>query len=178
MKSIYFWLLGLYFACWVTGCAGTPEAPVTNLSSTTVINPTSTLILSASDGVEVVTPPTPSASPPATATLASTLTPTILPTPIPESSLLIVSQAQDHHIAWVDPQQGVVDRVEVGAAPWGMVLAPERRLYVATAEGVAVVDLKGREHLALFPYQAELGSPQFGEYRPGGMGIAISPDGR
>jgi DNA-binding beta-propeller fold protein YncE len=91
---------------------------------------------------------------------------------------LIVTQAQDHYIAWVDPRQGVVDQVEVGAAPWGMVLAPDGRLYVATAEGVAVVDLGMRERLALVPYQAELGPPQFGEYRPGGMGIAISPDGR
>jgi DNA-binding beta-propeller fold protein YncE len=178
MKSSCFWLLLLGLTWWTAGCTATPEVPATSLPSPTVISPTSTPALPPSDQANVVTPTASSATPPVMATPAPTLTTTMLPTPIPESSFLIVTQAQDHHIAWVDPQQGMVDQVEVGAAPWGMALAPEGRLYVATAEGVAVVDLSQRERLALVPYQAELGPPQFGEYRPGGMGIAISPDGR
>jgi YVTN family beta-propeller protein len=49
---------------------------------------------------------------------------------------------------------------------------------VSTAEGVAVVDVGRRERAALIPYRAELGTPSFGEYRPGGMGIAVAADGR
>jgi DNA-binding beta-propeller fold protein YncE len=178
MKSLYFWVLGLYFVWWAAGCAGTPEARVTTLPSATVMSPTATPTLSSSSSVEGEAPPTPLITPPATATPEPVLTPTAVSTPAPEASLLIVTQAQDHHIAWVDPQQGVVDQVEVGVAPWGMALSPEGRLYVATAEGVAVVDLDRRERLALVPYLSQIGPPQFGEYRPGGMGIAVSPDGR
>ena len=82
------------------------------------------------------------------------------------------------HVSFVDPAAGVVAQVEVGAAPWGLALAGDRRAYVATAEGVAVVDTARRQRLALVPYRAAVGPPQSGEYRPGGMGIAAAPDGR
>jgi YVTN family beta-propeller protein len=49
--------------------------------------------------------------------------------------------------------------------------------YVATAGGVAVVNLQRRERVALIAFQAEIGQPSFGEHRPGGMGIAVAPDG-
>ncbi len=63
-------------------------------------------------------------------------------------------------------------------APWGLALAADGLAYVATAEGVAVVDIRRRERVARIPYQAEVGRPAFGEYRPGGMGIAVARDGR
>jgi YVTN family beta-propeller protein len=40
-----------------------------------------------------------------------------------------------------------------------------------------MVDLAAWQRTALVLYSTPLGTPQFGEYRPGGMGIAISPDG-
>ena len=78
----------------------------------------------------------------------------------------------------VHPGQGVQAQIEVAEAPWGVALAPGTAAFVATAEGVAVVDTLNRQRLALIPYQAYVGAPRFGEYRPGGMGIAASPDGR
>jgi DNA-binding beta-propeller fold protein YncE len=91
---------------------------------------------------------------------------------------LLVTNSTARHVSFVDPASGVIARLEVGAAPWGLALAPGDRAYVATAEGVAIVDTARRERLALIPYQSEVGAPQFGEYRPGGMGIAAAPDGR
>ena len=82
------------------------------------------------------------------------------------------------HLSFVNPEQGVLEQVEVGAAPWGLALAPDGRAYVTTAEGVAVVDMHTRQRLALVTYERPVGPAQFGEYRPGGMGIAAAPDGR
>ena len=95
-----------------------------------------------------------------------------------QSPTLIVTNAQARQISFVDPAQGVIAQVEVGAAPWGLALTPDDRLYVATAEGIAIVDVRERKRLALVPYRAAIGEPQFGEYRSGGMGNAASPDGR
>lgn len=49
---------------------------------------------------------------------------------------------------------------------------------MATAEGVAIVDISSRTRRALIPYQANTGPPGFGEYRAGGMGIDVSAGGR
>lgn len=96
----------------------------------------------------------------------------------PERVTLLVSNSAGDAVSFVDPAGGDIDAVTVGAAPWGIALAPGDRAYVATAEGVAIVDTARRERLALVPYEAAIGEPQFGEYRPGGMGIAAGPDGR
>ena len=78
---------------------------------------------------------------------------------------------------------GVLDRVEVGTAPWGVVLgrgtreSGSNRAYVSTAEGIAVVDTTARRLVTRVPYLAAVGPPGFGEYRAGGMGLALSPDG-
>ncbi len=105
------------------------------------------------------------------------------------TATLLVTNSAARHVSFVSPAAGVLAQVEVGAAPWGIALAPatgpaETRgcAYVSTAEGVAVVqtaDESQRERVALVPYrdQAALMPPRFGEYRPGGMGIAVSPDG-
>ncbi|MBI3964125.1 MAG: hypothetical protein HY329_00700 [Chloroflexi bacterium] len=96
----------------------------------------------------------------------------------PPEFALLVTNSNGRHVSFVDPRAGVTARVEVGAAPFGLALGPDRRAYVATAEGIAVVDVGGRRLVALVPYRADVRSPCFGEYRPGGMGIAVSPDGR
>ena len=119
--------------------------------------------------------PTASAPPSAVPQPTPTLEPTT--TPAPAAHTLIVTNSAGHTISFIDPQSGTVTLIEVGAAPWGLALAPNQIAYVATAEGVAVVDIRQRERVALIAYQAAIGQPSFGEYRPGGMGIAVAPDG-
>jgi DNA-binding beta-propeller fold protein YncE len=80
-------------------------------------------------------------------------------------------------LAIVDPDAGVLDLVQTGAAPHGLAIHPDGRAFVATAEGVAVLDLAARQRVALVPYSVDVGPPRVGEYWPGGMGIAITPDG-
>ncbi|WP_037606477.1 YncE family protein [Streptacidiphilus rugosus] len=67
--------------------------------------------------------------------------------------------------------------VRVGAAPYGVALGRDGTAWVATAEGVAAVDTRRRTRTALIPYAADVGPVTGGEYRGGGMGIALSPDG-
>ncbi|MFD4991590.1 hypothetical protein ACFWH7_13415 [Cellulosimicrobium cellulans] len=95
---------------------------------------------------------------------------------------LLATEAESDGLAVVDPMiregSAVVDRIEVGAAPWGVAVhAPTMRAYVSTAQGVAVVDLATRERVDLIPYRDTPSRVGFGEYRRGGMGIAVSPDG-
>ncbi len=91
---------------------------------------------------------------------------------------LLLSNSASYHVTRLDPASGHYEQLEVGAAPWGIVLSLDRTLaYIATAEGVAVVDLAIWQRTALIPYLTAVGTPRFGEYRPGGMGIAIAPDG-
>lgn len=134
---------------------------------------------------------------PAAATSSWASTPSVLPTSSPPPVVmagaageaaatrtarpefaLLVANSNGRHLSFVDPGAGVTAQVEVGAAPFSLALGADRRAYVATAEGIAVVDVDGRRRVALVPYRADVGSPRFGEYRPGGMGIAVSPDGR
>jgi DNA-binding beta-propeller fold protein YncE len=88
-----------------------------------------------------------------------------------------VTNGRSSNISFVDPDVGVIDTIEVGSAPWGIVLDQANRAYISTAEGIAVVDLIERKRIALVPYRARVQAGQFGEYRQGGMGIAISLDG-
>lgn len=94
-----------------------------------------------------------------------------------EGELLVVTCSRDRHLAIVNPGTGLVETIEAGAAPHGLALHPDGRAFLATAEGIAVLDLAQRQRLALVPYSVDIGPPRFGEYRPGGMGIAITPDG-
>lgn len=167
----------LFLIFWTTvslvGCAAIPQAPAVASQPTAAI--------SSSDEAATPGPTAPvplSATGQATATrLPLPLTPAAPATPGNATHLLAVTNSQGQHISLVDPNQGVIAQIEAGAAPWGLVQAADR-LYVATAEGIAVIDLAQRTRLALAPYQAEPGPPQYGEYRPGGMGIAAAPDGR
>ncbi len=93
------------------------------------------------------------------------------------SEMLLVTQFQSQHLAYVDPVAGLVARVEVGRAPYDLAIGPDAQAYVATAEGVAVVDLHARRRSAMIPYRNVPEGPRRGEYRVGGMGIAVSPDG-
>ena len=91
---------------------------------------------------------------------------------------LLVTDFGSDTVTFVDPARGATGSVKVGAAPYGLVLGADGRAWVATAEGVAVVDTVTRERLALVPYRTDSGPVATGEYRGGGMGIALAPDGR
>ncbi|WP_395358725.1 hypothetical protein ACHGLA_02385 [Streptomyces sp. YH02] len=114
---------------------------------------------------------TPSAS-------GSSVTVTPAPTGKPAPGTLLVSDFGSDTVTFVDPARGATGSVEVGTAPYGLVLGKDGRAWVATAEGVAVVDTTTRQRLALIPYETDAGPVTTGEYRGGGMGIALAPDGR
>lgn len=96
----------------------------------------------------------------------------------PSGSLLVADFGADT-VTFVDPAAGAFDSVEVGTAPYGLVVGDDGRAWVATAEGVAVVDTAERTRIARIPYATDgTGPPEHGEYRGGGMGIALAPDGR
>ncbi|MGW1224195.1 YncE family protein [Streptomyces sp. NPDC002530] len=106
-------------------------------------------------------------------------TPSVTPSrgETPGGTLLVADFGGDT-VTFVDPERGAFDRVEVGTAPYGLVVGKDGRAWVATAEGVAVVDTSTRTRQALIPYETETGPVTGGEYRGGGMGIALAPDGR
>lgn len=102
----------------------------------------------------------------------------------PDGTLLVADFGGDT-VTFVDPGKDGSGRngapiasVEVGTAPYGLVVGEDGRAWVATAEGVAVVDTRERTRLALVPYETESGPVTTGEYRGGGMGIALAPDGQ
>ncbi|MFE0703744.1 YncE family protein [Streptomyces sp. NPDC058872] len=105
---------------------------------------------------------------------------TVTPTPdgTATSETLLVTDFGARTVTFVDSARGAVGSVEVGTAPYGLAVGGDGRAWVATAEGVAVVDTVHRERLALIPYRSDSGPVATGEYRGGGMGIALSPDGR
>ncbi|MFE9560470.1 hypothetical protein ACFYM0_05115 [Streptomyces sp. NPDC006487] len=113
-------------------------------------------------------------APPAAAPAASPL-PTAATTP---GGTLLVADFGADTVTFVDPERGAVGSVQVGRAPYGLVVGADGRAWVATAEGVAVVDTRSRTRQALIPYRTTgTGPVTGGEYRGGGMGIALSPDG-
>ncbi|MFE2475049.1 YncE family protein [Streptomyces sp. NPDC059389] len=91
---------------------------------------------------------------------------------------LLVSDFGGSTVTFVDPARGRVASVEVGTAPYGLAVGADGRAWIATAEGVAVVDTTTRTGLGRIPYRTPSGPVTTGEYRGGGMGIALSPDGR
>ncbi|MFF5333767.1 hypothetical protein [Streptomyces sp. NPDC013181] len=129
--------------------------------------------------------PAPAADAPASASSASSAPASRAPVPsvapasgaTPGGTLLVADFGGDT-VTFVDPERGAFDRVEVGTAPYGLVVGEDGRAWVATAEGVAVVDTEKRTRLARVPYETRTGPATTGEYRGGGMGIALAPDGR
>ena len=114
--------------------------------------------------------------------------PTPRPDPAPEAPaaeapmLLLASLARASDLAVIDPAlpdaEAVIRTIPVGAAPWGVGVHAESGIaYVATAEGLAVVDLAAGARTALVPYERPAPTLSSGEYRPGGLGLAVSPDG-
>lgn len=93
------------------------------------------------------------------------------------SDLLAVTCSRGRSVAIIDEAAGVIDMIDAGAAPHNVARHPDGRAFVSTAEGVAVLDLQQRRRTALLPYLVDVGQPRFGEFRPGGMGIAVTPDG-
>jgi YVTN family beta-propeller protein len=144
---------------------------------------TATLAGCASDGGTGTAAPTPSGS-----STASTATPERTPgggtgsgpARTPEVALLVTDFGADT-VTFVDPtREGTaadLGSVRVGTAPYGVALAGDGTAWVATAEGVAAVDTRTRERTTLIPYTTDTGPVTTGEYRGGGMGIALSPDG-
>jgi hypothetical protein len=172
MKRVQVFLICLPML-YLLGCAATPPPPAATPRTGTVTTPTLNTPPPASTPEQAMATPT---------TLFASPTPVATTAPAPGSMdsaphWLAVTDSQGQHISLIDPDQGVIAKIEAGAAPWGLAQAGDR-LYAATAEGVAVIDLTRRERLALVPYQTKVGPPQYGEYRPGGMGLAASPDGR
>ncbi|MFI6287964.1 YncE family protein [Streptomyces sp. NPDC051018] len=98
-------------------------------------------------------------------------------TPTPAGTLLVADFGGDT-VTFMDPERGPFASVEVGTAPYGLTVGADGRAWVATAEGVAVVDTRTRESLGRIPYRTETGPVTDGEYRGGGMGIALAPDGK
>ncbi|WP_409058391.1 hypothetical protein [Streptomyces sp. SYP-A7185] len=94
----------------------------------------------------------------------------------PEGTLLVADFGSDT-VTFVDPERGPVESVQVGKAPYGLAVGEDGRAWVATADAVAVVDTRTRERVDRIPYETESGPATSGEYRGGGMGIALSPDG-
>ncbi|MFJ3037490.1 YncE family protein [Streptomyces tendae] len=98
----------------------------------------------------------------------------------PRGTLLVTDFGSDT-VTFVDPAgRGAaadLGSVRVGTAPYGIALGEDGTAWVATAEGVAAVDTRTRERTALVPYRTDTGPVTTGEYRGGGMGIALSPDG-
>lgn len=98
----------------------------------------------------------------------------------PHGTLLVADFGGDT-VTFVDPgpgrDAGPLGSVEAGTAPYGLTVGEDGRAWVATAEGVAVIDTATRTRLAVIPYATESGPVTTGEYRGGGMGIALAPDG-
>lgn len=95
---------------------------------------------------------------------------------------LVVTDFGADTVTFVDPSKpdggSGGTSLKVGTAPYGIALGTDGTAWVATAEGVAAVDTGARERTALIPYATDTGPVTTGEYRGGGMGIALSPDGR
>ena len=130
--------------------------------------------------------PTPQQNPPPVVdAVASPLVATT--TAVPQTSTagtgqhpkLLVANHAAANVSLVEPSSGSSITIPAVDSPWGVVLSPDARLaYVSGAQAVAVIDLERRERAAVMPYLSPIGRIDRGEYREGGMGIDVSPDGK
>ncbi|MFE6868873.1 YncE family protein [Kitasatospora sp. NPDC057692] len=125
---------------------------------------------SAAAGPGTAAPATPEPTAPATSATPGTPSPTLLVTDFGADTVTFVDPAATGRAA-------DLGSVRVGTAPYGLAVGPDGTAWVATAEGVAVVDTATRTRTALIPYRTRTGPAATGEYRGGGMGLALSPDG-
>lgn len=99
----------------------------------------------------------------------------------PASSILLATLAHSDQIARIDPaneDSAAIEFLSVGAAPWGVgIHSPTHTAFVSTAEGLAIVDLVTFTRRSLIPYLHPAPRISQGEYRPGGLGLAVAPDG-
>ncbi|WP_244302884.1 YncE family protein [Leucobacter coleopterorum] len=133
-------------------------------------------------GLAACAPEAPRSEPSADPEPKRTTAPSASPQPGTKPELLLASLAKQSDIAVIDPAlpdaQAVVRTISVGGAPWGLGVHAESGVaYAATAEGLAVVDLDAGKRTALVQYQHPAPFQSVGEYRPGGLGLAVSPDG-
>ncbi|MEV0188225.1 YncE family protein [Kitasatospora purpeofusca] len=145
-----------------------------------------TAVLLAACGTPAPTPTgtgtgTTTATPPSAATASPAPTPApAAGSAVPSPTLLVTDFGADT-VTFVDPARpgraADLGSVRVGTAPYGLAVAPDGTAWVATAEGVAVVDTHARTRTALVPHTTRTGPVTTGEHRGGGMGIALSPDG-
>lgn len=91
-------------------------------------------------------------------------------------SVLLITDSWSDTVTWLDLANLETSSLAVGRAPWGMTRV-EDRVWVSTAEGVAIVDLGAKTLVGLIPFESPNSSAGYGEYREGGMGIAASEDG-
>jgi DNA-binding beta-propeller fold protein YncE len=136
------------------------------------------LLLALLVGCSSSTGSAPSSAPTPASASSSAAVPTASTAATAANDLLLVTESSRDALAFVDPRRGVVDRVRVGVAPYGVVLGDDATAYVATAQGLAVVDTATRRRTALVRFRAAVGRPAYGEFRAGGLGLAVSPDGR
>lgn len=163
-KSLFARLTPLTLLFVLIGCSSNTP------STTTILNPTR--ISTPAPSVTTSTAPTSTPSP-------STNPAKVKPSPSASAATtLMVTHSKSDYMSFLDPASGQFEKVTVGKAPFAIAEGPDHRAYVSTAEGVAVVDTKLRKRLALVPYQTKVGTSRYGEYRSGGMGIAVSPDGK
>ncbi|MFF3096202.1 hypothetical protein [Streptomyces cyaneofuscatus] len=169
----------------------TPSAPRTPRTPRVSRARRFTLALAAAAALAGCTSGTTEAAPDPTGTTAPNTTAPAAPDPsraptgrTPQGTLLVADFGGDT-VTFVDPGRdgsgeggAPIASVEVGTAPYGLVVGEDGRAWVATAEGVAVVDTQRRTRLGIVPYETETGPVTTGEYRGGGMGIALAPDGR
>jgi streptogramin lyase len=89
---------------------------------------------------------TPDSTAGSTAPPATTTPPSASAEPQETETLLVADFGADT-VTFVDPDRGAVDSVQVGTAPYGLVVGADGRAWVATAEGVAVVDTATRARI-------------------------------
>ncbi|MFE2346182.1 YncE family protein [Kitasatospora cineracea] len=96
--------------------------------------------------------------------------------PTPAGTLLVADFGADT-ATFVDPARGAIGSVRVGTAPYAVAVGTDGHAWVSTAEGVAEIDTRARTLVRSIAYRTRTGPAGTGEYRGGGMGLALSPDG-
>ncbi|MGG1553249.1 hypothetical protein [Paenibacillus ferrarius] len=168
-KPISGLLTPLAFLLLLTACGGSHSAAPSASASQVADKTAAPASNAVGSSTSLPAPPQPSAAPASPA-----LTPERAKSPT-----LLVTHSKSDYVSFLEPASGTYDKLVVGRAPFAAALGPQHRAYVSTAEGIAVIDTAMRKRLALVPYLSSVGAnPRYGEYRAGGMGLAVSPDGK
>jgi hypothetical protein len=116
----------------------------------------------------------PSASPGASPSPSASASPST-----DSSELLVLADSTASHVTLLNPKSGAIEgRIEVGPSPWRIAMH-DRLGYVTTAEGLAIIDVRTGDVFGRIPFQSPIEpEPATGDFRQGGMGIALSPDGK